>query len=113
MAYCLQKLGQEKEAQNIYNSILKQKPKDISVIAVASNNSVVINRDQNVFDSKKKIRSCTLEPLEFKLASRQRGALAFNQCLFALYNQQVCIFQLFSARRRNDFRSCKLPWENK
>lgn len=93
MAYCLQKLGQEKEAQNMYNSILKQKPKDIAVIAVASNNSIVINRDQNVFDSKKKIRSCTAESLEHKLTSRQRGAIAFNQCLFALYNQQVPVMK--------------------
>ncbi|KAK7588106.1 hypothetical protein V9T40_005351 [Parthenolecanium corni] len=88
IGYCLQKLGKEKEAQAIYNSILKLKPKDVSVIATASNNSVVINRDQNVFDSKKKIRSCTMEILEHKLPSRQRGAIAFNQCLFALYNQQ-------------------------
>ncbi|XKL66531.1 hypothetical protein PGB90_009951 [Kerria lacca] len=89
IGYCLQKLDKEKEAQNIYNSILKQKPKDIAVIAVASNNSVVINRDQNIFDSKKKIRSCTADALEFKLPSKQRGAIAFNQCLFALYNQQI------------------------
>lgn len=76
----------------MYNAILKHKPKDIAVIAVASNNSVVINRDQNIFDSKKKIRSCTVDNLEFKLASRQRGAIAFNHCLFALYNQQVKYF---------------------
>lgn len=95
IGYCLQKLDKEKEAQNIYNSILKQKPKDIAVIAVASNNSVVINRDQNIFDSKKKIRSCTADALEFKLPSKQRGAIAFNQCLFALYNQQVFFIYFF------------------
>ncbi|KAK7582121.1 hypothetical protein V9T40_013566 [Parthenolecanium corni] len=80
--------GQYIEAKVKLLAAEELKPKDVSVIATASNNSVVINRDQNVFDSKKKIRSCTVEILEHKLTSRQRGAIAFTQCLIALYNQQ-------------------------
>ena len=40
----LQKLGREKEAQNIYNAVLKAKPQDIGLVAVASNNLLTINR---------------------------------------------------------------------
>lgn len=43
-AYCQQQMGKEKEAANIYHNVLKDKPSDQALIAVASNNLVVINR---------------------------------------------------------------------
>jgi signal recognition particle subunit SRP72 len=36
--------GKEKEAQTLYNSVLKNKPSDIGLVAVASNNLLTINR---------------------------------------------------------------------
>ncbi|CAG2063352.1 unnamed protein product, partial [Timema podura] len=89
LAYCLHMQGREKEAQLIYTAALKQKPDDIGLVAIASNNIIAINRDQNVFDSKKKIKSATLEGLEHKLTSRQRKNIAVNHCLLALYTNQV------------------------
>ncbi|KAJ9578829.1 hypothetical protein L9F63_004933 [Diploptera punctata] len=88
LAYCLHKQGREKEAQAIYTAALKQKPDDIGLVAIASNNMVVINKDQNVFDSKKKMKSATSEGLEHKLTSRQRKNIALNHCLLALYTNQ-------------------------
>ncbi|PNF21717.1 Signal recognition particle subunit SRP72 [Cryptotermes secundus] len=88
LAYCLQMLGREKEAQSIYTAALKQKPNDAGLVAIASNNMVVINKDQNVFDSKKKMKNATLEGLEHKLTSRQRKYIALNHCLLALYTNQ-------------------------
>ena len=44
LGYVQQRLGKEKEAQIIYNSVLKTKPDDIGLIAVASNNLLTINR---------------------------------------------------------------------
>ncbi len=38
--------GREKEAQAIYNTVLKTKPSDIALVAVASNNLMTINKDQ-------------------------------------------------------------------
>jgi signal recognition particle subunit SRP72 len=87
-AYCLQMLGREKEAQSIFTAALKQKPNDTGLVAIASNNMVVINKDQNVFDSKKKMKSATLEGLEHKLTSRQRKNIALNHCLLALHTNQ-------------------------
>jgi signal recognition particle subunit SRP72 len=81
-------LGREKEAQSIYTAALKQKPDDIGLVAIASNNMVVINKDQNVFDSKKKMKNATLEGLEHKLTSRQRKNIALNHSLLALYTNQ-------------------------
>merc|ERR1740129_1706832 len=37
LGYTFQKLGREKEAQTIYNQVLRNKPSDIGLVAVASN----------------------------------------------------------------------------
>lgn len=85
LAYCLQQQGKIKEASVIYAECLRHKPKDAALVAVASNNSVVINKDQNVFDSKKKIRAAMAEACEPKLTSRQKQIIALNNALLALY----------------------------
>merc|ERR1711997_635215 len=74
----MQKQGRDKEAQTIYNQVLKNRPSDIGLVAVANNNLLTINRDQNIFDSKKRIKAATVEGLELKLTSAQRGAIARN-----------------------------------
>ncbi|KAH8381801.1 hypothetical protein KR009_000273 [Drosophila setifemur] len=85
LAYCLQLQGKVKEAAIIYADCLRHKPNDAALVAVASNNSVVINKDQNVFDSKKKIRAALADACESKLTSRQKQVIAVNNCLLALY----------------------------
>ena len=67
LGYVLQCQGREKEAQTIYNQVivigwftadcftgfvqvLKGRPGDIGLVAVASNNLLTLNRDQNIFD---------------------------------------------------------------
>lgn len=81
--------GRDKEAQNIYNSVLRSKPTDIGLVAVASNNLVTLNKDQNIFDSKKKIKAATVEGLEHKLTSSHRAEIARNNALLAMYTNQV------------------------
>lgn len=94
LAYCLQMQGRAKEASVIYAETLKNKPTDPALIAVASNNSVVINKDQNVFDSKKKIRSALIDAVEHKLNSRQKKSITVNNCILALYTKQGDLSQL-------------------
>lgn len=84
LAYCLQMQGKIKEASIIYAEALKQKSSDTATVAVSSNNSVVINKDQNVFDSKKKIRAAMTDSCEHVLNSRQKRAIALNNCLLTL-----------------------------
>ena len=81
--------GRDREAQAIYNSVLKSKPADIGLVAVTSNNLVTINKDQNIFDSKKKIKAATVEGLEHKLTTSHRAAIARNNALLAMYTNQV------------------------
>jgi len=78
-----------REAQSIYNSVLKAKPSDIGLVAVASNNLIVINKDQNIFDSKKKIKAASVEGLEHKLTSMHQAAIAKNNALLTMYTNQV------------------------
>lgn len=94
LAYCLQMQGRSKEASVIYAETLKNKPSDPALIAVASNNSVVINKDQNVFDSKKKIRAAMVDAVEHKLNSRQKKSIAVNNCILALFTNQVDLPQV-------------------
>lgn len=88
LAYCLQMQGKIKEATAIYVDALKHKSDDPALIAVASNNMVAINKDQNVFDSKKKIRAALADACEHKLTSRQKKIIAINNCLLTLYTNQ-------------------------
>ncbi|CAH1644088.1 unnamed protein product [Spodoptera littoralis] len=87
-AYCLQQMGKEKEAMTIYQNVLKDKPSDQALVAIASNNIVVINRDGNVFDSRKRMKAATADGLEHKLNSRQRAAITYNQAILAIYSNQ-------------------------
>lgn len=88
LAYCLQMQGRIKEATAIYSDALKHKTSDVALTAVASNNMVAINKDQNVFDSKKKIRAAQAEACEHKLTARQKKIIALNNCLLTLYTNQ-------------------------
>lgn len=88
LAYCLQMQGKIKEATAIYSDVLKHKSSDVALTAVASNNMVAINKDQNVFDSKKKIRAAMADACEHKLTTRQKKAIALNNCLLTLYTNQ-------------------------
>ncbi|XP_067929456.1 signal recognition particle subunit SRP72-like [Watersipora subatra] len=92
MAYCAQMLGNTTEAMKIYNALFKKKPSDMSVTAVAANNVVSINEDQNVFDSKKKMKLASAPELSKKLTSTQLRNIDVNNCLLAYYSNQgdVC-----------------------
>lgn len=89
MGYVLQRLGKNDESLKLYNQVLKNKPSDIGLSAVASNNIVTINKDQNVFDSKKKMKVATGDGLQQKLTSPQRQTIALNQCLLYMYMNQT------------------------
>ncbi|XP_058823850.1 signal recognition particle subunit SRP72 [Topomyia yanbarensis] len=96
LAYCLQMQGKSKEASVIYTDALKHKTNDHALTAVASNNLVVINKDQNVFDSKKKMKAATSEQAEHKLTSKQKKIIAFNNCLLAFFTNQADCHMLAS-----------------
>ncbi|XP_063984572.1 signal recognition particle subunit SRP72 isoform X2 [Diachasmimorpha longicaudata] len=103
LGYCLQLQGREKEAQTLYLNALKVKPNDIALTAVASNNLVTLNKDQNVFDSKKRMKLATHEGLVHKLTTSQHGSILYNQCLLALYTNQGDLCQQLCKKLTKDY----------
>uniref|UniRef100_A0A2R9AMT8 Signal recognition particle subunit SRP72 n=1 Tax=Pan paniscus TaxID=9597 RepID=A0A2R9AMT8_PANPA len=88
MAYILQLQGRTEEALQLYNQIMKLKPTDVGLLAVIANNIITINKDQNVFDSKKKVKLINAERVEFELSKKQLQAIEFNKALLATYTNQ-------------------------
>lgn len=86
--YILQLMGKNDEALALYNQVVKARPGEVGLLAVASNNIVSLNKDQNVFDSKKKIKATQANGLENKLTKHQQNILNYNRCLFYLYTNQ-------------------------
>ncbi|KAK9500134.1 hypothetical protein O3M35_001452 [Rhynocoris fuscipes] len=87
-AYICHVQGKEKDALSIYTTILKKKPNDIALLAVANNNTVAINRDQNLFDSKKKMKATLNEATQMKLTCSQKRTVSINNCLLNIYTNQ-------------------------
>ncbi|GFO21232.1 signal recognition particle subunit srp72 [Plakobranchus ocellatus] len=86
--YIYQCQGQNDQASQLYNQVLKIKPSDAGILAVVSNNVVTINKDQNIFDSKRKIKAATGDNLKHKTVSAQRKHIDINQCLVHMYSNQ-------------------------
>lgn len=49
----------------------------------------LFSQDQNVFDSKKKVKLTNAEGVEYKLAKKQLQAIDLNKALLAMYTNQV------------------------
>ncbi|XP_064810920.1 signal recognition particle subunit SRP72-like [Oncorhynchus masou masou] len=89
MAYVMQLQGRTEVALQLYNQVIKLKPSDVGLLAVTANNIITINKDQNVFDSKKKVKLTNADGVEYKLAKKQLQAIEFNKALLAMYTNQA------------------------
>uniref|UniRef100_A0A8C9WJK3 Signal recognition particle subunit SRP72 n=1 Tax=Scleropages formosus TaxID=113540 RepID=A0A8C9WJK3_SCLFO len=89
MAYIMQLEGRTEEALQLYNQVIKLKPTDVGLLAVTANNIITINKDQNVFDSKKKVKLTNAEGVEHKLTKKQLQSIEFNKALLAMYTNQA------------------------
>lgn len=89
LGYALQLQDRGREALGLYNAVLKQKPSDVSHSVVASNNIIVLNRDRDIFDSKKKAKVLANEGTSKKLTRSQKLSIVYNRCLFALQTNQL------------------------
>lgn len=92
LAYALQCQGGHTEydqALGMYSSVLKQKPSSAVHSMTAANNVIVLNRDKDIFDSKKKIKLISNEQSMKKLNSKQKAVILFNRCIFALQINQL------------------------
>jgi len=88
LAFVYQMQNKEEEAMKLYNTVLKSKPSDESVTAVASNNTVSLKQEHQLYDSFKKMKQATSQTLEQKLTTNQKKIIGFNRCLVLLHMKQ-------------------------
>ena len=86
-AYLVQ--GNTDAAMQQFIAVLRQKPADVIQMIVASNNIVVLNKDKDIFDSKKRVKVLLNEPKLAKMTSLQRLSVLYNRSLFALHMNQL------------------------
>lgn len=70
---------------------------------MVSNNIIAIHKDQNLFDSKKKIKMAMNENVEFKLSTTQKEKIFFNCCLFLANTNQTDAFRKQLANFKEKF----------
>nr|XP_009935328.1 PREDICTED: signal recognition particle subunit SRP72 [Opisthocomus hoazin] len=109
MAYIMQLQGCTDDALQLYNQIIKLKPTDVGLLAVIANNIITINKDQNVFDSKKKVKLTNAEGVEHKLSKKQLQAIEFNKALLAMYTNQADQCRKLSASLQSQSPEHLLP----
>ncbi|NXR16706.1 SRP72 protein, partial [Cinclus mexicanus] len=109
MAYIMQLQGRTEDALQLYNQIIKLKPTDVGLLAVIANNIITINKDQNVFDSKKKVKLTNAEGVEHKLSKKQLQAIEFNKALLAMYTNQADQCRKLSANLQSQSPEHLLP----
>ncbi|CAG8590246.1 10636_t:CDS:10, partial [Ambispora leptoticha] len=93
LAYVYQLQGRTNEAIDLYQSVIKSKAADMTVLAIASNNLVVARKENDVFDSARKLRAASAKTLETKLFKVQRQAIAINEALLSLYMHKYSVCQ--------------------
>ena len=89
LAYSLQLQGRGDEALTLYSSVLKQKPSNPTHTITSANNVIVLNRDKDIFDSKRKLKMLANDQATKKLNSLQQLVVLFNRCQFALRTNQL------------------------
>jgi signal recognition particle subunit SRP72 len=72
-----------------YSAVLKLHPDDPALIAVTSNNVLVLNGDKDIFDSKKRVKVLASEGSSRKLTRLQKLRILFNRCMFSLQINQL------------------------
>ncbi|KAI3385470.1 hypothetical protein SNEBB_007029 [Seison nebaliae] len=79
---------QEKKKQLIgnYKSLLEMKQKDSTFNSIISNNIMTLNKDQSVFDSKKRLRTALLPSKKF--GSFHKYHIGRNELIFHLINSK-------------------------
>lgn len=89
LAYVYQRQGRSKEAEQIYTESLKLKLDETALLAVASNNACCINKDQNLFDSKKKMKFCLHDNVLGRFNEKSKRIISLNNAILTYHLNQL------------------------
>ncbi|KFD46744.1 hypothetical protein M514_12371 [Trichuris suis] len=93
LAYCLLVRGDTEGALELLNALARNRAAAPAVHAVILNNLVCLRKDQNVFDSRKKMKTCQTTQVEKQLNSRQKEAICLNSTLISILGGQFEVAQ--------------------
>ncbi|OQS03201.1 signal recognition particle [Thraustotheca clavata] len=79
--YIQQLAGQEEEALETYLNVVQTKPKDVGLSAIAANNIATIQKQQDLFDSIKRLKAISQETLKDKCTPVQHETILANLAL--------------------------------
>jgi len=85
LAYVKQLKGNMKQANELYQNVLKLKSADEVVTAIALNNVIAIRKENELLDSTKKYRTVSNPALGTKLTLAQKKTIEINGVLLSLY----------------------------
>ncbi|TPX48109.1 hypothetical protein SeMB42_g01666 [Synchytrium endobioticum] len=85
LGFVCQLQGRVAEALDLYQGVLKSKVGDTAVTAVASNNTMALKKDHELFDSAKRHRAAATAGLETKLTTMQKKVIALNGAVLSMY----------------------------
>ncbi|KAG4083251.1 hypothetical protein H8356DRAFT_1750183 [Neocallimastix lanati (nom. inval.)] len=85
LAYVKQLKGNSKQANELYQNVLKLKSADEVVTAIALNNVIAIRKENDILDSSKKYRTISNQALDNKLTMAQKKSIEINGVLLSLY----------------------------
>eukprot|EP01134_Creolimax_fragrantissima_P000911 CFRG0911T1 len=103
--------GNHKQAKNVYETILRSKPSDAVVTAVASNNLAALIGETNSHEAKKRMKTVQSAGLSNKMTTTQRLAVAENTAVLAYHLNQkdacmIALSQLDDVNAHSSASSC-------
>merc|ERR1712137_387435 len=109
LAYIYQLTNREAEAIELYESVLKNKPSDASVMAVASNNVVTLHKDHKLFNAEKNLFNAISAADDHKLTTEQEKIINFNRAVVYLKMGKVDKCREIVDTLKKDFPKSPLP----
>lgn len=105
----LMSMGSNAEAMARFTHVLKRKPDDITVAALASINIIALNKEHGIFDSRKKLAAVAVEGLDKKLTSAQRRSIGVNHALLLMHMRQNDACRKKVDELKSEFPDSDLP----
>ena len=85
LAYTCIMAGRRAQAEELCQEVVKSRPSDATVMAVAANNLAVLRAGRDLFDSVKRNKTALAQPVVSKLTPAQRRVMSLNRAILLCY----------------------------
>lgn len=115
LAYTCIMAGRRAQAEELCQEVVKSRPSDATVMAVAANNLAVLRAGRDLFDSVKRNKTALAQPVVSKLTPAQRRVMSLNRAILLCYMNRVRMrptpraFPAGPVVAHTSRRECRLP----